>query len=242
MGAAVLVRNQESGPTVFTEPVSKVQIEWLGAGDPSGGDHQYVPEEVLGNVQFMKCIQRGVLVVVPTDTAMPTMVHTQVVQPAHLIPSTMEPQTGEETAEEILARQQSGGVLVTDLPPAGLSSEPAPPFMAPSAADTALAAQASAYQARKATDAAAAQAVVAEPTDDIITQDCIGPNGRPGTGKCGEPVPVREKVKNEQAPLCARHATLRPEFAPIETDKMDPKTGKAEVRWTRSKVTPIERA
>jgi hypothetical protein len=59
----VAVRNTEGGPTVFSIPENNVQIEWQGAGDPSGGDVQYVPDDLLTNVQFSKIVRRGILTV-----------------------------------------------------------------------------------------------------------------------------------------------------------------------------------
>lgn len=57
----VLVRNRQSGPTVFTDPVSKAHVEWQGAGDPSGNDVQYVPDAFVDNIDFMKAVNRGIL-------------------------------------------------------------------------------------------------------------------------------------------------------------------------------------
>lgn len=57
-----LVRNVETGPTVFSDLGEGINIEWAGAGDPGGGDVQHVPDEVVTkNVQFLKAIQNGIL-------------------------------------------------------------------------------------------------------------------------------------------------------------------------------------
>lgn len=59
----VWVRNTQLGPTVFTDTMNKVQIEWAGAGDPAGNDVQQVPGTVVGHVQFMRHVQKGIYVV-----------------------------------------------------------------------------------------------------------------------------------------------------------------------------------
>ncbi len=59
----VLVRNAEAGPTVFTDAATNTQVEWQGAGDPSGEDWQQVPDALVNNVAFLKAVNRGVLVI-----------------------------------------------------------------------------------------------------------------------------------------------------------------------------------
>jgi len=59
----VWVRNTQRGPTVFTDSMSKVQIEWAGADDPSGNDVQQVPASVVNHVQFMRHVQKGIFAV-----------------------------------------------------------------------------------------------------------------------------------------------------------------------------------
>jgi hypothetical protein len=59
----VWVRNTQPGPTVFTDNMTKVQIEWAGAGDPSGNDLQQVPGTVVNHVQFMRHLQKGIFAV-----------------------------------------------------------------------------------------------------------------------------------------------------------------------------------
>ena len=66
----VLVRNTEKGPTVFSDVAKNIAIEWEGAGHPGGGDVQHVPDEVTGNVNFLKAVNRGILVV---ENASPEM-------------------------------------------------------------------------------------------------------------------------------------------------------------------------
>lgn len=59
----VLVRNTEAGPTVFTDANTNTQVEWQGAGDPSGEDVQQVPDKLVENVSFLRAVNRGILVV-----------------------------------------------------------------------------------------------------------------------------------------------------------------------------------
>lgn len=63
VGVPVLVRNTEGGPTVLSDLKSKEYVEWAGANDPNGADVQPVPEEFLNNVNFLRCVQRGILVI-----------------------------------------------------------------------------------------------------------------------------------------------------------------------------------
>lgn len=65
----VAVRNQESGPTVFSIPEDNLQVEWQGRGDPEGGDVQYVPDSLLTNVQFDKVVRRGILQVIGDEAS-----------------------------------------------------------------------------------------------------------------------------------------------------------------------------
>lgn len=63
VNAPVMVRNTEGGPTVLSDLRTKEYVEWQGAGDPGGADVQAVPEEFLQNVNFLRCVQRGILVI-----------------------------------------------------------------------------------------------------------------------------------------------------------------------------------
>lgn len=67
----ILVKNTQAGPSVFTDPITGVQIEWKGTGDPDGEDIQQCPADLVNNVAFRKAIQRGVFEVVEaTDEVM----------------------------------------------------------------------------------------------------------------------------------------------------------------------------
>lgn len=63
VSSPVMVRNTEGGPTVLSDLRSKEYVEWQGAGDPGGADVQAVPEEFLQNVNFLRAVQRGILVI-----------------------------------------------------------------------------------------------------------------------------------------------------------------------------------
>ncbi len=65
----VAVRNNKPGPTVFYDVKSNVNVEWQGAGDPSGEDVQYVPDEwVKENADFRRALNRQVLMLVDEST------------------------------------------------------------------------------------------------------------------------------------------------------------------------------
>lgn len=59
----MLVRNMEGGPTVFADIPNNISVEWQGAGDKAGNDVQFVPDALAENVNFIKALQRGILVV-----------------------------------------------------------------------------------------------------------------------------------------------------------------------------------
>lgn len=60
-----MVRNTQPGPTVISsDPKGTHFVEWAGAGDPSGGDIQPVPEEIVNTPQFEKAKRRGIFVLV----------------------------------------------------------------------------------------------------------------------------------------------------------------------------------
>jgi len=60
----VLVQNTQAGPAVLSDGTNKLALEWQGKGDPSGGDVQYVPDDVVDMVQFVKAVRQGIFVVV----------------------------------------------------------------------------------------------------------------------------------------------------------------------------------
>lgn len=56
----VAVRNNEKGPSVFSDPASNIAIEWAGLGDAEGGDIQLVPDSLMSDINFMRAINRGI--------------------------------------------------------------------------------------------------------------------------------------------------------------------------------------
>jgi hypothetical protein len=60
MPEVVLVRNLQSGPTVFTDKQTSTVLEWAGAGDPKGEDVRQVPDEVLRHPNFVQSVRKGV--------------------------------------------------------------------------------------------------------------------------------------------------------------------------------------
>lgn len=71
------------------------------------------------------------------------------------------------------------------------------------------------------------------PTRDVVTQQCVGPNGR-GQGKCGDLVTVSESKKDAAAPLCSKHKYLKHEFVPTEIT--DASNEDAKVQWVRVSI------
>ena len=63
------VRNAMGGPTVFRDAPSDTTIRWEGAGDPAGGDIQYVPDGFRRHPAFANMLRRQILVVVGEEQA-----------------------------------------------------------------------------------------------------------------------------------------------------------------------------
>lgn len=59
----LLVRNNQPGPTCFSDKMSGLELLWEGSGDPGGGDIQQVPDVLAENINFMRVVNRGVLIV-----------------------------------------------------------------------------------------------------------------------------------------------------------------------------------
>lgn len=64
--ALTMIRNHQSGPTVFTAEDGQ-HVEWEGAGDANGADVQPVPPKFIENVQFQRALTRGVFSVEQAD-------------------------------------------------------------------------------------------------------------------------------------------------------------------------------
>lgn len=73
----LLVRNLSDGPTVFSVLKDGVAIEWQGKDNPDGEDLQQVPDALVENVDFLKAVQRGVLVVEDAPDALKEMLAKQ---------------------------------------------------------------------------------------------------------------------------------------------------------------------
>lgn len=76
--------------------------------------------------------------------------------------------------------------------------------------------QRAAFERRTSGAAAQAASAIEKTADnDILSVPCIGPDSR-GQGKCGEPVNVRSKTKDEKPPLCNQHLGLASQYVPDE--------------------------
>lgn len=60
----VTLRNTRRGPLAFSVPTERGtrRYIWAGAGDPSGGDIQEIPNDLMQDVQIRKVVARGFLV------------------------------------------------------------------------------------------------------------------------------------------------------------------------------------
>ena len=63
----VLVKNTKLGPTVFTDKLNDLVVEWQGRGNRDGEDVQQVPDSMLQNMNFMRAIRSGILSVVNVE-------------------------------------------------------------------------------------------------------------------------------------------------------------------------------
>lgn len=77
-GMPVLVQNMQPGPTVFSDHASGIEIEWRGADDPDGEDHQQVPRALLRHPNFVKNISRGVFKIIDPDQDVEAILNRQV--------------------------------------------------------------------------------------------------------------------------------------------------------------------
>jgi hypothetical protein len=64
IGDTVMARNLMDGPTVMaSDPKGTHEVRWEGKGDPSGGDIQYIPEEMLRIPAFAKALHQGIIAI-----------------------------------------------------------------------------------------------------------------------------------------------------------------------------------
>lgn len=61
----VVCQNQMPGPTVIAADIKgSYEVTFDGKGDPSGGDVQRIPPEIVATVQFTNAIAKGILKVI----------------------------------------------------------------------------------------------------------------------------------------------------------------------------------
>lgn len=74
MPVTVVARNLQDSITVLASDIKGTHsVEWAAAGDPSGDDIQYIPEEVHESVAFKRALARGVVELMP-DASDPAVV------------------------------------------------------------------------------------------------------------------------------------------------------------------------
>lgn len=61
----VIVRNTLTNSVVYAK--GDIELRWTAAGDPSGNDVQWAPDEIINNPDFLETLARGVLVVEEAD-------------------------------------------------------------------------------------------------------------------------------------------------------------------------------
>ena len=99
-------------------------------------------------------------------------------------------------------------------------------------------AQRAEWDSRSVRDSQAAQATIQrDQANDLVSTPCVGPSSR-GQGACEEPVPVRERTKDDKPPLCPMHAALAPQYVP---DHQQVGT-ENKIVWLRTGMTPRETA
>jgi len=94
----LLVRNMAEGPTVFSDPTTNVAIEWERRGHPDGEDLQQVSDTLVENVNFLKCVQRGILKVEEAPEALREAIEKQTA--AYERRSTMAAQNAQGTIDQ----------------------------------------------------------------------------------------------------------------------------------------------
>lgn len=78
VGTTLYVRNKQAGPTILSlDPKGSEFVEWQGAGDANGGDIQIVPESFHNHPNFLRAVQRGILVIENDEAAAQELVDKQ---------------------------------------------------------------------------------------------------------------------------------------------------------------------
>jgi hypothetical protein len=78
---AVLLENTQAGPTVFHDENSKTEVTWEGRGDSMGRDIQPVPLHYLENINFLRILNKGILVLVDAPSEVVELVEAQLDNP-----------------------------------------------------------------------------------------------------------------------------------------------------------------
>lgn len=87
---------------------------------------------------------------------------------------------------------------------------------------------------------ASTEALDQQPQNDMLMLTCIGPSGKGAAGQlCGQSVPVRQRARNEQPPLCGLHAPLASRFIAQETSEIV--DGKPVIRWVQTQMENLVR-
>ena len=112
-------------------------------------------------------------------------------------------------------------------------------LQAPEAYQEAIDKQRASFDARmKGAQAKAEASISEEAKNDMISVPCIGPDSR-GAGQCGNLVPVREKVKDEQPPLCPSHVAMKAQF--LVEEVQEPGSTTITKKWIRATLGARER-
>ncbi len=81
LNAPMFVANTQPGPTHFSDERTGISITWEGAGSPSGQDVQACPLQLLENVDFIRCLNKGVLTIEQADEEVLEIVQQQLSNP-----------------------------------------------------------------------------------------------------------------------------------------------------------------
>lgn len=122
----VMIRNLQSGPTVFTDSDGS-HVEWEGRGDANGADVQPVPPKFVENVQFQRALTRGVFEIEEADNTVKEILA------KHRDAWQAREESRRSASEEALIRPQDNDTLMVDCigpagrgPNPGLCGEPVP--------------------------------------------------------------------------------------------------------------------
>lgn len=124
--ALVMIRNMQSGPTVFTDS-DGAHVEWEGRGDANGADVQPVPPKFVENVQFQRALTRGVFEIEEADETIKEILA------QHRETWLAREESRRNASEEALVRPQDNDTLMVNCigpsgrgPNPGLCGDPVP--------------------------------------------------------------------------------------------------------------------